>query len=333
MTEPVFKRPSLRQHRRHLVRQLFNGWPWIVWFCAAGAVLLLLPGGLYRVRLHGTSERTYEYVSPLEDSRLKALFVSLGDSVQAGQLLGELSNESLETELMMNQASLARVTDQLLFETEKLKLEEAQLSAELHVLEAQWKRTEELLAKKLVAEQDIEDVRPEIAGMKQVLARYPALIAQLEERRDRAVDPSLLQGERLTRLQEMQSKLVATAPGVVAEILHQPGDVVVTGDPVIRISNLSTTRVIAFMTEQKTVPLAEGDRCRIITATERKIYHGFVKSITADIRKLPVFTGFGDQVLRGRRIVIELEPGNTLIPGEQVVAVPDISLFQQWFGR
>ena len=38
MTNRTFKRSSLRHHPRHLVRQLFNGWPWFIWVGAAVAV-------------------------------------------------------------------------------------------------------------------------------------------------------------------------------------------------------------------------------------------------------------------------------------------------------
>jgi multidrug resistance efflux pump len=287
MTKKNFKRPSLRLHRRHLVRQVFNGWPWLVWIAAAVAVLVLLPGGMYRVRFHGIAERTYEYVSPLENARLKSLLVEMGDTVQAGQLIGELDNDFLAMEL---------------------KLEEAKTAAELKALEAQWARSRELLAKNLVLEQETEDLRPQIEALKEVLALYPGLIAQLEDR------------------------LVATTAGVIAEVLHQPGDIVQTGDPVVRISNVSTSRIIAFMSEENRTNIAEGERCRIITSADREVLHGVVKSITADIRKLPVFTGFSDQLLRGRRIVIEIVDGS-LVPGEQVVVVPDISIFEQWFGK
>lgn len=79
--------------------------------------------------------------------------------------------------------------------------------------------------------------------------------------------------------------------------------------------------------------IAEGERCRVIASASREVYIGIVKTVTADIRKLPVFTGFGDQILRGRRIVIELEDGIELVPGEQVVVVPDISVLDQWMGK
>ena len=287
MNKKNFQRPPLRQRRRHLIRKFFSGWPWLVWIAAAIAVLVLLPGGLYSIRFHGVAERTYEYVSPLEDARLISLLVELGDTVHAGQLIGELDNGSLAS---------------------KMKLQEAKTAAELKALEARWERSKELLAKNLVLEQETEDLRPQIEAVKEVLALYPGLIAQLEE------------------------QLVATTAGVIAEVLHQPGDIIETGDPVVRISNVSTSRIIAFMSEEKRADIAEGERCRIITSADREILYGVVKSITADIRKLPVFTGFSDQLLRGRRIVIELDPGSELIPGEQVVVVPDISIFEQWFG-
>ena len=336
MNKKNFQRPALRQHRRHLVRQFFNGWPWLVWIAAAITVLVLLPGGLYRVRFHGIAERTYEYVSPLENARLKSLLVDMGDTVQAGQLIGELDNESLATALLMDQASLMKTRDKvrsIRYELESMKLEAAKTAAELRALEARWSRTEGLLKQRLVLEQEIEDLRPQIEATKEVLAHYPPLIDQLEDRLSIAAsETEQFNADELQQLLAAQCRLVATTAGVVAEVLHQPGDIVETGDPVVRISNISTTRIIAFMPEEKRMNIAEGERCRVITSADREIYHGVVKSVTADIRKLPVFTGFSDQLLRGRRIVIEIDDG-TLLPGEQVVVVPDISIFEQWFGK
>lgn len=337
MTKHRFKRSALRRRPRHLVRQLFNGWPWIIWVGAVVTVLLLLPGGLHRTRFHGIAERTYEYVSPLESGRLKTLLVSLGDPVREGQLIGELDSESLATELLMDQASLMKTRDKIhsiRYELECMKLEQAKTIAELKTLEARWKRTGELLEKNLILEQETEDLGPRIAATKEVLAHYPALIGQLGQRLEVAErDAALFSSDDLKKLQASQCRLEAAAAGVVAEVLHQPGDVIKTGEPVIRISNVSTSRIIAFMPEEQRMDLGEGEPCRVIASTSRMLYHGQVKSVTADIRKLPVFTGFTDQILRGRRIVIELDDGAELVPGEQVVVVPDVSIFDQWFGK
>ncbi len=334
MTKHTFKRSAFRRRPRHLVRQLFNGWPWFVWIGAAITILLLLPGGMHRTRFHGVAERTYEYISPLESGRLKSLLVNLGDPVHEGQLIGELDNESLATALLMDQASLMKTRDKIhsiRYEAESMKLEQAKLTADLQTLEARWKRTAELLKKNLVLEQEVEDLRPQIAATQEVLTHYPNLIAQLEERLVAAESAAeLFNAEKLKQLQMAQSRLEARSAGVVAEVLHQPGDVVEPGDPVIRISNVSTSRIIAFMPEDQRMDIGAGGQCRVIASASRALYHGQVKSVTADIRKLPVFTGFTDQILRGRRIVIELDDGAELVPGEQVVVVPDISILDQW---
>lgn len=336
MTKKTFKRPAMRHRRRHLIRQLFNGWPWVIWLGAAIAVLLLLPGGMNRVRFYGVAERTYEYVSPLESGRLISLNVNLGDPIHAGQLIGELDNQSLATQLLMDQASLMKTRDKvhsIRYDVENLRLEEAKTAADLKALEGQWARTEELRAKNLILEQEVEDIRPQIEATKDVLSHYPKLITQLQERLQvLEKETALFSSNELKELQAAQCRLEAQTAGVVAEVLHQPGDVVETGDPVIRISNVSTERIIAFMPEENRMDIAEGERCRVISSASREVYYGIVQTVTADIRKLPVFTGFGDQIMRGRRIVIELEDDVELVPGEQVVVVPDISLLDQWMG-
>ncbi len=337
MTEKKFKRPALRHRRRHIIRQLFSGWPWIVWLGAAVAVLFLLPGGLHRIRFHGVAERTYEYVAPIEDGRLKSVLVNMGEAVHAGQLLGEIDNASLATEMLMDQASLMKTRDKVHAigcDVENLKLEQARTAAELQALESRWMRSQELREKNLLLEQDMEDLQPQVDAKRKVLALYPDLIAKLETRLEAAQsEVDLFKSEELRLLQEEQCRLVATTAGVVAEVLHLPGDVVETGDPVLRISNVSTSRIIAFMPEEQRGAIEEGEKCRVITSTSRDIHMGTVKTVTADIRKLPVFTGFGDQILRGRRLVIELDDGVELVPGERVVVVPDISIVDQWVGK
>ena len=109
MPETQFKRPSLRQRRRNLIRQLFNGWPWLVWIGAAIAVLLLLPGGMHRIRFYGIAERTYEYVSPLESGRLKSLLVNLGDAQFCFHLCCNLSHSVIVYFLLLLYPALVSV--------------------------------------------------------------------------------------------------------------------------------------------------------------------------------------------------------------------------------
>lgn len=337
MTNHSFKRPSLRHHPRHVIRRLFNGWPWLVWIGTAIMVMVLLPGGLHRHRFHGEAESIYEYVSPLHDGRLKTLNVAMGDMVEPGQLIGELDIEALMAELLMEQTSFTMETQDVIHsiraDLEKTKLGQSETIAQLRVLEALQKRNRELVQSGLMLEQEVEDLEPQIRAINDVLALYPQVIQEIELRLKVAgqdigsYDPSIL-----GRLVSAQSQLKSSTAGVVAKVLHQPGDIVMPGDPVVLISNILTSRVIAFMSEDDSTDLPIGERCRIITQNGKKNFYGVVKSITADIRLHPVYTGFGYQYMRGRLVVVELEEG-TLRPGEKVVVVPNISIFEQWFGR
>ena len=236
----------------------------------------------------------------------------------------------------MNQASLLKTRDRaasLRAEIELLRLEEVEAKAQLHIWEEQWKRTQALRAENLLLEQDLTDLRPQITAQRNMIARYPSIFKQMHQRLATLEEElALLDAEKLNQLQMKQSHLIAQQSGVIAEIMQNPGDVVRTGEAIARISNTTTDRVIAFIPEQMQAEIKVGNTCRIISTSSRNTYLGVVESITADIRKLPVFTGFSDQFLRGRRMVIKLNHGFTLTPGEQMVVVPNRSLIDQWFG-
>ena len=332
MTAKEFKRPAMKHTPRHLVRQLFNSWPWLVWCGAAILAILLLPGGFYQIRYHGEAEKLYENVSPLENGRLKAIHVGMGDLVDSGQLVGELDGEALAAEQLMDRASLMKTRDKIFsirYDLKEIQLDQKKTEAELLALQARWARTQSMLEQNLITEQDIEDLRPQIEVTQQILTHYPELIEQLETRLNAALEDEKQWNEIKV---EALSHLKATTSGRVEEILHQPGDIVEAGDPVVRISNISTRTVIAFMPESNRMNLPVGAACRVITDPGKTIYHGQVKSITSAIRKLPVNTGFSDELRRGRRLVIEINDGE-LMPGESVVVVPDINILAQWFGK
>jgi multidrug resistance efflux pump len=336
MSNSSSSKKTLPLARKFQFKSLLNGWPWAVWIGAALLVILLLPGGLNRVRFYGVAEKTYEYIAPLEDSRITRIYVDLGEYVETGTLIATLENQSLATELLMNQASLLKTRDRvasLRADIEILRLEEAEAKAQLHIWEEQWKRTEALRADNVLLEQEIIDLRPQMAAQRNMIARYPAIFKEMEQRLLTLEEElALIDADKLNQLQMKQSHLVAQKAGVVAEIMQRSGDVVRTGDGIVRISNLSTDRVIAFIPEEMQADIIVGNPCRIISTSSRNTYLGTVESITADIRKLPVFTGFADQFLRGRRMIIQLDDGFTLTPGEQMIVVPDRSLIEQWFG-
>ena len=330
-----FKRPPLRMRRRHMLRQLFASWPWLVWLGAAIAILLLLPGSLNRIRFYAKAEGDYQNIAANTDGRIVSLDVEMGDYVKAGQILGRISNPERQVELMMDQGKLDK--DDVLKireEISEVNQDQAKDISKLAALESQQKHNQKMLEQGLETEQDLgPDLQPQINAMKNQIALYQPRLAILNEELEEAkVRAERFAPEKRRELTEREHLLIAEKDGIVEEVTKQPGEFVEKGQTIVKIVDPSTRRVIAFMPEDQRMDLAKGEACRIITETNRDKYTGKVISVTAGIRKLPVNTGFSDQLRRGRRIVIELSKGE-LLPGEQVVVVPDISIMEQWFGR
>ncbi|MBN2704551.1 MAG: HlyD family efflux transporter periplasmic adaptor subunit [Pontiellaceae bacterium] len=340
MTNKQFKRPPLRMRRRHMLRQLFSSWPWLVWIGAATAIMFLIPGSLNRVRFDAKAESIYQSVSPDADGRLSALNVQTGDLVTVGQVIGKLDLVD-QIDAMMDQAKLEEHKAEVASisnEIYQVNVDKSKTEVKLQALKSEQNQNEILLEQGLKLVQEIEDLAAEIEATEKLLALFDPQIASLEaqlaeaKKKAEQYDP-----ESLRKIAEQQSLLTASMDGMIAQVEIQPGDFVERGDTVVRISNRSTRRVTAFMPEMKRMDLVAGERCRVITkTTDRSVYHGKVHSVTADIRKLPSEDDNAmGPVQRGRRILIELdeEEGEPLLPGEQVVVVPDLSIFEQWFGR
>ena len=57
MNNSSTSKKALPLTRKFKFKSLLNGWPWAVWMGAALLVILLLPGGLNRVRFYGVAEK------------------------------------------------------------------------------------------------------------------------------------------------------------------------------------------------------------------------------------------------------------------------------------
>jgi multidrug resistance efflux pump len=337
MTNKQFKRPPLRMRRRHMIRQLFSSWPWLIWIGAALAIPIVIPGGLNRVRFEAEAEAIYQLISPGTEGRLSLLTVQRGDVVEGGQVIGKLDLVD-QADVMMDKAKLESDNEVASFtrKIDEANIDRGKTLIKLRGLESEQNQNKMLFEQGLKLVQDIEDLASEIEATKNLLALSDLQITNLEAQLAAAVEKAeQYDPENRQEMSEEQSVLTVTMDGIVAQVLRQPGDFVDQGEDVVRISNKSTRRVTAFMPEAKRLDLAAGERCRVITKTDRKVYQGTVLSVTADIRNLPDDNSSGGQVQRGRRILIQLDEkeGEPLLPGEKVVVVPDISIFEQWFGR
>lgn len=180
----------------------------------------------------GTVEARYTYrIGPTVAGRIKRVDVQVGDSVRAGQLLGEMDPVDLDDRIAAQEAALKRA-------------ESVALAAEAQVREAlarktyaekQASRHEQLLQARSVSEESVEGKRQEIqvteAGFAAARANLGATRQELA--RIRSDLDGLIQ-------QRANLRLIAPVRGMVATRNADPGTTVVAGQSVVEVIDPAT---------------------------------------------------------------------------------------------
>ena len=175
----------------------------------------------------GTVESRYTYrIGPTVAGRVRRVDVNVGDTVRAGQILGEMDPIDLDERIVAQDATISRADA-------AVRSAEAQVhdvSARKTYAEAQARRYEELSEARLVSQEVVEARRQERqvaeAGVGAALANLSAARQQLAM--DRA------NGDGLVR-QRANLQLVAPVDGLVATREADPGTTVVAGQAVVEI--------------------------------------------------------------------------------------------------
>jgi HlyD family secretion protein len=221
--------------------------------------------------------------------------------------------------------------------------------AELEALEAEQERRDDLAKRGLIGRTEQNELKPQIAGLSAQLKSYPALI-EIERRRlhdARKGKQDLLDSLRLQEAETVQDAiarraesdrtmleaargavewqrkaytLYASRDGVVSRIFHHPGTVIQAGEPVLRVVSESPSMVIGMLPEEHLTKIKSGDRVSVSrqTAQHKRVW-AEVLTIAPEVDRLPMRTSpIQGQSVRGRRVILQLEPGHNFIPGETV---------------
>ena len=292
----------------------------------------------------GQRVKTGDIVATMDTALVDAeLRVAEGEMAEARDTISGYQRDILQ----MVQKGEASVLDA---ETglETLKINQARDAGELAELKKEQQRREGLLAKRLISEELASQLRPAIAALAETLAANPALI-KVEERRlelakkerddmkvwlrvdaGQEVSAAIQDKEKargaiadaqrdLLDLRRKNFTLRATRDGTVSTILHNPGDIVAAGDPVLQVIPLSDV-VAGFLPEIQLGELTVGQRMLIKRMSGRGTSVGaVVESIGPEVQTLPGrISPIRGQPLRGRRIILKLDGLHDFIPGETV---------------
>jgi multidrug resistance efflux pump len=338
-------------------------------------VMWVLTQDFARLHFNGLVESESENVGPVENARILAIEVALGQQVNAGDVLVRLDPADRAMDMAMNAARLNDYEQSILryeqgVERHRQSLEDSERrcrqtareaavaletekknrsrdAAELAGTRAEIARLQPLVDRKLISETELSRLRPAAEALEKSVGQYDPLIAALEEQHTHALkdleevrallkndaakgsasDPILTELRRAAETCRAAAAhdpavLKATRNGIVARILHQPGDIVPAGEPIVRVSASSALYITGMLTQYQHQSLNVGD---ILSVTPLAV--GAPAALTARVETIePEVSDLLDPLnpaprfpLRGRRVRLRmLDDANRLVPGETV---------------
>ncbi|MDD3276743.1 MAG: HlyD family efflux transporter periplasmic adaptor subunit, partial [Kiritimatiellales bacterium] len=236
---------------------------------------------------------TIDNAAPLEPGRLTGFYVKTGDPVVKGAPLAQMDTSLLKAEKDVVEAS------------------DTALHGELAAVSAEVSRLEPLLKQQLVSEQELQALR-----IKQKTLQSSIDSAELEKK------------IRLLDMRIENCTLRAQADGVVSRLLHSPGDIVQSGDPVLYSVINRETSVEGFLSESNARDVYIGMDAYLTPASGYgETVRAKVVALTPEIFNLPGRVNpVPQRTYRGRRVILIPEPGAVLLPGEEI----QINLRRPW---
>ncbi len=178
--------------------------------------------------------------------RIADVPVAEGDEVRAGQLVGTLETQDLDVQVASARSALALA-----------RASAAQARANHAKAVRDLQRQRELMKDDATTQQQLDAAE----SAEQVsAAQLEATMAQIGQ-----AENALTQAQ----FQRSYAELHATAAGQVSEKVHNPGEVVAVGAPVVTLAQLDTVKVLAPVDETRVGAVRPGDKVRVRVYTAR----------------------------------------------------------------
>jgi HlyD family secretion protein len=223
----------------------------------------------------GYVEGDYVQISALSTAQILTLSVASGDRVEIGQTLVDLETRDAQIGLAQAKAALSRSESQLANlrqgrRPEEIAVIEAALaSAKAQADEAQRSadRLRDLSAKGAATETQRDDAATSAKVAKARVAEIEAnlAVARLPAREDEiaAAEAARLEAAAALEKAEWQletRRLASPTAGTVTDIIHHPGEIAVTGQPILTLLPDGAVRLRLYLPEAALAGLAIGSQ-------------------------------------------------------------------------
>ncbi len=204
---------------------------------------------------NGRLEAQAVNVSAKYAGRLKTVTPHEGDTVEADQVVATIDTEPLAAQLRASQAQIVEAQNNL--RTARAQVNSSQ--AQLNLANKEYKRSQQLVATGAISAQERDADFAKVEVTQANLAGYQAQVTRAQS----AIDAQTAESERLQAVIS-DNTLRAPVRARVQSRMHEPGEVVAEGAPVLSLLDLSDVYMYVFLPTDVAGKVKLGSEARIV---------------------------------------------------------------------
>lgn len=217
-------------------------------------------------------------ISAQATGAIESFDIHEGDSVQKGQLLGQINTDRLQAQRKQQEAQLSELD----VRRSSAEAQITQAKAQLALARETLSKTEKLVAQGGATRQRRDELSTQVqvdeARLSSLQSNYKLIAAQEEE---------LRAGMEVTDIAIRDAGIVSPIDGVVLNKFHYTGELAAVGTPMVEIANLSQMTVEIYVPLSVLPTVKVGTKATVSVSGVKKSFSGSVYWISSEAEFTP----------------------------------------------